>query len=65
MNNEQALNAFIVAIGQADELLKEFTEYMTENMMDIGPNEVNWAHVGDARHVVVLLEQIKDFCSDK
>ena len=49
MKNEKALDAYIATIAEINAKLAALTE-QTENHMGYSPEEINWGHVGTAKH---------------
>ena len=58
--NDEALSAFIGKIAEAKEKIEALGDFV-ENHMGYSPDEVNWAHVGDAGHVLEQLDEILNF----
>lgn len=56
MANEQALAAFLAAKSRFDSLLEALAEY-SENHFEVGPDDVNWSHVGSAQYLCQRLEE--------
>jgi len=55
--NEKALQAFCINIADARELVTLIGRHLDEHM-EVGPDEVNWAHVGDAGRIRESLKEI-------
>jgi len=63
-NQEKALAAFVNRTQACRDLLAKIASHMDDHM-GVDPDEGNWANVGDAAHIQMLLEQICDFaCID-
>ena len=60
MNNEKALNAYIKKTERARELARRILAGLDDHIGD-NPDAINWAHVGDANHVVESLSEISGF----
>jgi hypothetical protein len=58
-NKEQALATFVSRIQASRELLACVSQHL-EDHAGVEPDQVNWAHVGDAARIQMLLEQICD-----
>ena len=58
--NEKALNEFIGAVAALEEKLDALKAHV-ENHMDVAPEEVNWGHVGSAKHLLTLLKEASEF----
>ena len=56
-SNEKALQAFCINIADARELVTLIARHL-DNHMEVGPDEVNWAHVGDAGRINESLKEI-------
>jgi hypothetical protein len=61
-NADQAQNAFIHHIASARELITRLTRHLDDHM-EVAPDEVNWANVGDAGHLVELLKEAARGCN--
>lgn len=59
MNNEQALNAFLVRKTEIDNALARL-QALSDNHFNTDPNTVNWADVGELGRYAELLKQITD-----
>jgi hypothetical protein len=58
--NEQAIDAFIARVSAARNLLDDIEDILADNMgADV--ESVNWAHVGDATHVLESLRGVARF----
>jgi hypothetical protein len=60
MKNEKALDAYIATIAEINAKLAALTE-QTENHLGHSPEEINWGHVGTAKHVLEQLTEITEF----
>jgi hypothetical protein len=60
MGNESAVLAYVVKMAEAVRLL-EALKLWTDDMGDVLPDDVDWAHVGDATQVVSDLTDIAQF----
>ncbi len=49
-NNEKALQAFCINVADARELTTLIARHLDDHM-EVGVDEVNWAHVGDAGRI--------------
>ena len=58
--NDKAVNAFVGNVARAIALLENLKAYFDDHMM-VGPNEVNWGHVGTVGGVCKALETINQF----
>ena len=58
--NEKALNAFVGTMAVLEEKLDALKAHI-ENHMDVAPEEVNWGHVGSAKHLLTLLKEASEF----
>lgn len=56
-NNEKALEAFCHNVASARELTTLIARHLGDHM-EIAPDEVNWAHVGDANRIHEALKEI-------
>lgn len=59
-NKEQALATFMNRTQACRDLVEKITAHLDDHM-NVEPEKVNWANVGDAAHIQMLLEQICDF----
>lgn len=59
-NHEQALAKFMSRTQACRDLVEKITTHLDDHM-NVEPENVNWAHVGDVAHIQMLLEQICDF----
>lgn len=60
MKNEKALNAYIATIAEINVKLAALTE-QANNHLGHSPEEINWGHVGSAKHVLEQLAEITEF----
>lgn len=58
-NNEQAQEAFLHQVVSAQELMTVLRRHLDDHM-GFGPDEINWAHVGDANRFRAALQEIAD-----
>lgn len=58
--NEKALDAFITKTMNARDILDTIRAELDEHM-NVNPDKVNWAHVGDIGHVTEMLNEIAQF----
>ena len=58
--NEKALNEFIGTVAVLEEKL-DALKARIENHMDVAPEEVNWGHVGSAKHLLQLIKEASEF----
>lgn len=58
-NNEKAQAAFIAKIAEITARIDELKDY-AENHMDFSPDEITWAHVGSAEHLLAALTELTD-----
>ena len=56
-SKDEARDAFIDRIASARELLTLLTRHLDDHM-EVAPDEVNWAHVGDAGRIRESLKEI-------
>jgi len=54
-----AIDAFMVRKLEIDTMLKRLMALSDEHF-DVGPDEVNWGHVGTLAHYAELLKRITD-----
>lgn len=59
-NQEKALDAFCHHLGNARELMTLIRRHLDDHM-EVGPDEVTWADVGSAGHVVEELKGVARF----
>lgn len=58
--NEKALDEFIGTVEAIEEKLDALKAHI-ENHMDVAPEEVNWGHVGSAKHLLQLIKEASEF----
>ena len=58
--NEKALDEFIGTMAALEEKLDALKAHV-ENHMDVAPEEVNWGHVGSAKHLLQLIKEVSEF----
>ena len=56
-NQEKALDAFCHHVASARELTTLIARHLDDHM-EVGPDEVNWANVGDANRIHEALKEI-------
>ncbi|XHR30887.1 MAG: hypothetical protein ACFUZC_10045 [Chthoniobacteraceae bacterium] len=61
-NKEQARDAFLLRIGSARELVAMLARHLDDHM-GVALDEVNWANVGDAAHLVEVLKHAARGCN--
>ncbi len=61
-SNEEAIAAFAHNVASALELMTLIRRHLDDHM-GVGPDEVNWGHVGDAGHTVEQLKEIARSCN--
>ena len=54
-----ALDAFIARKAEIDEMLARLTA-LSDDHFNVGPDEVDWGHVGTLTHYAELLKRITD-----
>jgi hypothetical protein len=59
-NNDQALSAFLAAMGGVNEQLERL-QAAADDHLGNGPDEIRWGHVGSANHLLELLTEAADF----
>jgi hypothetical protein len=62
MNNTQALDAFLAAMGGIREQLARL-QSAADDHLGVEPESVHWGHVGSAQHLLELLTEAADFIS--
>lgn len=60
MKNDKALNAYIATIAEIKAKLDALTE-QADDHLGHSPEEINWGHVGTAKHVLEQLNEITEF----
>ena len=58
--NKQALDEFVGMMAALEEKLDTLKAHI-ENHMDVAPEEVNWGHVGSAKHLLQLIKEASEF----
>ena len=58
--NEKALDEFIGTMAALEEKLDALKAHI-ENHMDTSPEEINWGHVGSAKHLLQLIKEASEF----
>lgn len=58
--NEKALNEFVGTMAALEEKLDALKAHV-ENHMDTSPEEINWGHVGSAKHLLQLIKEASEF----
>ena len=59
MENQKAVDGYVRQVGRASEALDRLTQYI-EDHGEIGPDEINWGHVGQMAHLVGQLTELVD-----
>lgn len=59
LDNTKAVEAFVARKLQIDEMLARLTALSAEHF-NVGPDEINWGHVGDLEHYAEQLKRITD-----
>ena len=54
-----ALDAYITKKAEIDEMLARLTA-LSDDHFGVGPDEINWGHVGTLAHYAELLKHITD-----
>lgn len=57
MVNEKALNAFLAAKADIDQMMDKL-KAMSEDHFGYHPDDINWGHVGTLNHYADILRQI-------
>lgn len=60
MKNKKALDAYIATIAEINAKLATLTE-QADNHLGHTSEEINWGHVGTAKHVLKQLAEITEF----
>jgi hypothetical protein len=60
--NEQALESFIAAKAEIDQLLADLAALSADHF-HASPDEVHWGHVGTATHIRDRLREIASFAN--
>ena len=58
--NEKALDEFCGTIAELEKKLDALKAHV-ENHMDTSPEEINWGHVGSAKHLLQLIKEASAF----
>ena len=58
--NEKALDEFIGTVAAIEEKLDALKAHI-ENHMDTSLEEINWGHVGSAKHLLQLIKEASEF----
>lgn len=59
MDNQNAVSAYIAALGNIQADLDAIQEYITSGAHDeVNPDEVTWGHVGHLSHIESKLQEI-------
>ena len=61
-SKDEARDAFIHRIASARELITLLTRHLDDHM-EVAPDEVNWANVGDAGRLVEVLKEAARGCN--
>ena len=61
-SKDQAREAFIQHVASARELVTMLRRHLDDHM-GVGPEEINWAHVGDAARLVETLKEAARECN--
>ena len=56
-SDEHALNQFVTTITKLRQEITSLTDNI-ENYFDYGPDNINWGHVGTARHILKMIQEI-------
>ncbi|SET17002.1 hypothetical protein [Oceanicella actignis] len=59
-NQEAALTAFVARKAEIDEILARL-QALSDDHFNVGPDEVNWSHVGSLGHIAERLAEITAF----
>jgi hypothetical protein len=59
-NREAALAAFVSRKAEIDEMLARL-QALSDDHFNVGPDEVNWSHVGSLGHIAERLAEITAF----
>ena len=60
MKNEKDIYLYFSSITEIYSKLAALTE-QTENHLGYSPEEINWGHVGTAKHILEQLAEITEF----
>ncbi len=58
-DNRTALDAYIARKAEIDTMLARLTA-LSDDHFGVGPDEINWGHVGTLAHYAQLLKRITD-----
>ena len=58
-DNRTALDAYIARKAEIDTMLARLTA-LSDDHFGVGPDEINWGHVGTLAHYAELLKRITD-----
>ena len=61
-STDQARETFIHHVASARELMTMLRRHLDDHM-GLGPDEINWAHVGDAARLVETLKEAARTCN--
>ena len=61
-DNRTALDAYIARKAEIDTMLAHL-KALSDDHFNVGPDEVNWGHVGTLAHFAELLKRITDSCA--
>lgn len=61
-SKDQALETFSHHVASARELVTMLRRHLDDHM-DVGPDELNWGHVGDAARLVEVLKEAARGCN--
>jgi hypothetical protein len=56
--NTEALHAYLDAQHTAQAMLRTVAAYLDGHQEGTSPDEIDWGHVGDIRHVIDQLERL-------
>lgn len=62
--NDKALDAFLAAKAEIDQLLAMLTVMSTDHF-HASPDQITWGHVGSANHIRERLQEIASFATGK
>ena len=60
MARNAAIDAYLLGITEADELVKEIALFIDDHG-EVEPDEVNWSHVGTMAKIVYDLKETLEF----
>jgi hypothetical protein len=58
-NKEKAIEAFIIRKAEIDSMLERI-KALSDDHFGVGPDDINWGHVGTLAHYAELLKRITD-----